>query len=142
MLHRSIHDHVARKLYCQSEGILEPINESPWGRCLQGAVDARWVVVVVCCCCCCSLLLLVVQARDQDATPRHIRLNNSGLFDTCETRSIPPTKHACKDYRYTRGRHAPAVNLQVPSLTPVPGGPGTRASMPTKNSGYARPCAR
>ena len=31
----------------QSEGILERINEPPWGRCLQGAVDARWVVVVV-----------------------------------------------------------------------------------------------
>ena len=27
--------------------ILERINEPPWGRCLQGAVDARWVVVVV-----------------------------------------------------------------------------------------------
>ena len=27
-----------------------PINESPWGRCLQGAVDApRWVVVRCCC---------------------------------------------------------------------------------------------
>ena len=24
----------------------ERINEPPWGRCLQGAVDARWVVVV------------------------------------------------------------------------------------------------
>ena len=23
------------------------INEPPWGRCLQGAVDVRWVVVVV-----------------------------------------------------------------------------------------------
>ena len=23
----------------------ERINEPPWGRCLQGAVDARWVVV-------------------------------------------------------------------------------------------------
>ena len=33
--------------YDQSEGILERINESPWGRFLQGAVDARWVVVVV-----------------------------------------------------------------------------------------------
>ena len=31
----------------QNEGILERINEPPWGRCLQGAVDARWVVVVV-----------------------------------------------------------------------------------------------
>ena len=30
----------------QSEGILERINEPPWGRCLQGVVDARWVVVV------------------------------------------------------------------------------------------------
>ena len=35
----------------QSEGILERINESPWGRCLQGAVGARWVVVVVLLCC-------------------------------------------------------------------------------------------
>ena len=44
----------------QSEGILERISESPWGRCLQGAVAARWVVVVVClllCCCCCCCLL-------------------------------------------------------------------------------------
>ena len=24
----------------------ERINEPPWGRCLQGAVDVRWVVVV------------------------------------------------------------------------------------------------
>ena len=31
----------------QSEGLTERINEPPWGRCLQGAVDARWVVVVV-----------------------------------------------------------------------------------------------
>ncbi len=29
----------------QSEGLTERINEPPWGRCLQGAVDARWVVV-------------------------------------------------------------------------------------------------
>ena len=35
------------KYYCQSEGLTERINEPPWGRCLQGAVDARWVVVVV-----------------------------------------------------------------------------------------------
>ena len=34
-------------VYGQSEGILERINEPPWGRCLQGAVGARWVVVVV-----------------------------------------------------------------------------------------------
>ena len=33
--------------YCQSEGLTERINEPPWGRCLQGAVDVRWVVVVV-----------------------------------------------------------------------------------------------
>ena len=33
-----------------SEGLTERINEPPWGRCLQGAVDARWVVVVVSCC--------------------------------------------------------------------------------------------
>ena len=25
----------------------ERVNEPPWGRCLQGAVDVRWVVVVV-----------------------------------------------------------------------------------------------
>ena len=31
----------------QSEGLTERINEPPWGRCLQGAVDVRWVVVVV-----------------------------------------------------------------------------------------------
>ena len=29
----------------------ERINEPPWARCLQGAVDARWVVVVVVLCC-------------------------------------------------------------------------------------------
>ena len=34
-------------MFNQSEGILERINEPPWGRCLQGAVDAHWVVVVV-----------------------------------------------------------------------------------------------
>ena len=33
-------------VYGQSEGLTERINEPPWGRCLQGAVDARWVVVV------------------------------------------------------------------------------------------------
>ncbi len=27
-------------------GSPQRINESPWARCLQGAVDARWVVVV------------------------------------------------------------------------------------------------
>ena len=31
----------------QSEGLTKRINEPPWGRCLQGAVDARWVVVVL-----------------------------------------------------------------------------------------------
>ena len=31
----------------QSEGLTERINEPPLGRCLQGAVDVRWVVVVV-----------------------------------------------------------------------------------------------
>ena len=31
----------------QSEGLTERINEPPWGRCLQGSVDVRWVVVVV-----------------------------------------------------------------------------------------------
>ena len=31
----------------QSEGFTERINEPPWGRCLQGVDDARWVVVVV-----------------------------------------------------------------------------------------------
>ena len=35
----------------QSEGLTERINEPPWGRCLQGAVDVRWVVVVVLLCC-------------------------------------------------------------------------------------------
>ena len=28
----------------------ERINEPPWGRCLEGAVDVRWVVVVLFCC--------------------------------------------------------------------------------------------
>ena len=40
----------------------ERINEPPWGRCLQGAVDARWVVVVVDVCCCLLLLFVVVVA--------------------------------------------------------------------------------
>ena len=31
----------------QSEGLTEQINEPPWGRCLQGAVDVRWVVVLL-----------------------------------------------------------------------------------------------
>ena len=31
------------------------INESPWARCLQGVVDARWVVVVVVVVVCCLL---------------------------------------------------------------------------------------
>ena len=43
----------------RGEGILEWINEPPWGRCLQGVDDARWVVVVVVCYCCCLLLLLL-----------------------------------------------------------------------------------
>ena len=48
-------------LFDQSEGLTERINEPPWGRCLQGVVDARWVVVVVvvavvCFCCCCRRL--------------------------------------------------------------------------------------
>ena len=38
----------------QSEGTLERINEPPWARCRQGAVDARWVVV------CCLLFVVVV----------------------------------------------------------------------------------
>ena len=32
----------------QSEGLTERINEPPWGRCLQGAVDVRWVVALRC----------------------------------------------------------------------------------------------
>ena len=28
----------------QGEGLTERINEPRWGRCLQGAVDVRWVV--------------------------------------------------------------------------------------------------
>ena len=36
-----------KKSICQSEGLTERINEPPSGRCLQGAVDVRWVVVVV-----------------------------------------------------------------------------------------------
>ena len=31
----------------QSEGLTERINEPPRGRCLQGAVDVRWVVVLL-----------------------------------------------------------------------------------------------
>ena len=45
------HSYPQSGFYGQSEGILERINEPPWGRCLQGAVDARWVVVAVVVCC-------------------------------------------------------------------------------------------
>ena len=38
----------------------ERINEPPWGRCLQGAVDARWVVVVVVVVVVCCLLFVIV----------------------------------------------------------------------------------
>ena len=31
----------------RARGSPQRINESPWGRCLQAAVDARWVVAVV-----------------------------------------------------------------------------------------------
>ena len=48
--------------FYQSEGILERINEPPWGRCLQGVDDARWVVV---CCCWLLLLLFVVVVAPQ-----------------------------------------------------------------------------
>ena len=41
------HSYPHSGVYGQSEGLTERINEPPWGRCLQGAVDARWVVVVV-----------------------------------------------------------------------------------------------
>ena len=50
------HSYPLRGPYGQSEGLTERINEPPWGRCLQGAVDVRWVVVLLlllllCCCC-------------------------------------------------------------------------------------------
>ena len=41
------HSYPHSGVYGQSEGLTERINEPPWGRCLQGAVDVRWVVVVV-----------------------------------------------------------------------------------------------
>ena len=44
------HSYPHSKGYGQSEGLTERINEPPWGRCLQGAVDVRWVVVVLLCC--------------------------------------------------------------------------------------------
>ena len=43
----SPHSYPLRGRYCQSEGLTERNNEPPWGRCLQGAVDVRWVVVVL-----------------------------------------------------------------------------------------------
>ena len=43
------HSYPHSGVYGQSEGLTERINEPPWGRCLQGAVDARWVVGVVVC---------------------------------------------------------------------------------------------
>ena len=45
-------------MLCQSEGILERINESPWARCLQGAVDD--VVVDVVDECYCFLIYIIV----------------------------------------------------------------------------------
>ena len=45
------HSYPLRGRYGQSEGLTERINEPPWWRCLQGAVDVRWVVVVVLRCC-------------------------------------------------------------------------------------------
>ena len=39
-------------------GSPQRINKSPWGRCLQGVVDARWVTVVGVVCCCLLFLLL------------------------------------------------------------------------------------
>ena len=61
----------------------ERINEPPWGRCLQGAVDARWVVVVVVVCC---LLLLssATSSRALDSTVTLLRTNGDasmGLGD-------------------------------------------------------------
>ena len=41
-------------------GSPQRINESPWARCLQGAVDARWVVVVIVVVGCCGCLFVVV----------------------------------------------------------------------------------
>ena len=41
----------------------ERIDEPPWGRCLQGAVDARWVVVV-------CLFVVVVAPRGSGLTSR------------------------------------------------------------------------
>ena len=52
----------------QSEGLTERINEPPWGRCLQGVVDARWVVV-----CCCLLFVVVVAPQGgRDSPPAEL----------------------------------------------------------------------
>ena len=40
----------------------ERINEPPWGRCLQGAVEVRWVVVVV--------VVVVVSSSPRTASSR------------------------------------------------------------------------
>ena len=48
----------------QIEGILERINEPPWGRCLQGAVDAHWVAV-----CCCLVFAVVVAPQGGRDSP-------------------------------------------------------------------------
>ena len=48
----SIYIYIYVVLIYQSEGLTERINEPPLGRCLQGAVDAHWVVVVVVLLCC------------------------------------------------------------------------------------------
>ena len=42
----------------------ERINELPWGRCLQGADAARWVVVVV--------VVVVAPQRGQDSPPAEL----------------------------------------------------------------------
>ena len=47
----------------RSEGSPQRINEPPWVRCLQGAVDARWVVIVVDVVVCCFVVLLSSSPR-------------------------------------------------------------------------------
>ncbi len=53
----------------QSEGLAERINEAPWGRCLQGAVDVRWVVVVVVLLFCFIELVSSSPHRGRDSPP-------------------------------------------------------------------------
>ena len=65
----------------QSEWLTERIKEPPRGRCLQGAVDARWVVVVVVECYC--FLINIIVEPPLTMTPS-LLLHKSVIFHFSE----------------------------------------------------------